>query len=542
MKLNPRASALALCLLASAAVHDRPAHADGATCAAEDKIDKFARQRRATLALLGRVPTAQEIDALAGTDFGDADVDRMLRSQDFVLNMQDYMARDFYPNNPNLNLVTYTAILTPSSDSMDPMDPALWREARTQFLSDVTLPTSTVAIEAYLCVDQPSPPYNGVGEPPVIGTNTVQGYRQPVYGWIRKAVYWSPTLVKLCANEAREDAVSPSGDACNSALGTSSIGCGCGPNGSFCSTYANEARALSGLRSELDWAVKSMLDNDLSYLTFLKRPETSLNGALAYILRNQTQLLDTMTLTSPVANAQLDAVPYDSPGTVVTRDPFFGGLFGTILYTTRFQTDRSRVKNLRRILDNYYYTAPAMDLSVVPPDPNLRTRQGCNYCHTDLDSKRNAFGRIVESGGGPLDTTRFPPFRQDCYDCALANFMAGSADNCSDECVLVYYTGIDGTYDQVQPYWGKYKTLAFNGDPERALFDGGPTALVDLSVSNGSLAKATVERMFQRMMNRDPGNQDRPWVDQLIARFQSNFMIRDLVRAIATNPAFWRAP
>jgi hypothetical protein len=521
-----------------------PARADTGTCSPTDKIDKFARQRRATLTLYGRVPSASEIDALgAQPDFGDADIDSMLRSPEFVTNMQDYMARDFYPA-PAGSFLTYTAILTPSSDSADPMDPTYWRETRTQFIADVTFPTSTAAygIYAYQCVDEPSPSYNGRGEPPVLRYNSLFGYQQPVYGYVQKSVYWTSTPIKLCSNEAREDAMSPSGYDCSDQSGASSIGCGCGPNAMYCGTYDTEYRISAGLKQELDWAVKSMLDDNLSYVTFLKRPETMVSGPLAYLLKNQLSMVTAFYLRSPVSNDQLDPIPYSSPGVVVQRDPFFSGMFSTILYTTRFQTDRSRVKNLRRILDNFYYTAPVMDLSAVPPDPNLRTRQGCNYCHADLDSKRNAFGRIVENGAGPLDTTQYPPFRQDCYDCAAANFDQGAAGNCSADCVLVYYTAIDGTYAQVQPYWGRYKTLAFNGDTERALFDAGPLALVDESIASGSLAKATTKRMFQRLMNRDPLPEEDPRIDRLTSQFQGNFMIRDLVRAIVTDAAFWRAP
>lgn len=518
-------------------------------CKGEERVDRDIYLRRLSLDLLGRPPAADEYEKMSSErDVSEETIRTMLGSTDFVRSMQRFHYDILWPYLP-FGFVGYAEILEP--DDYYAQDPVLWRPLRAVYLADVMLPPSVNS--AYLCVDEPAPEPAfdiATGDPIPLRINEIDGFQQPVYGWLRRATYFSAGAeLKICSIEAREDYYSREGAPCEVNYGGYYSTCGCGPDLRWCGTYETELYTLpAAFRAELDWAVRRVVEEPRSYLDLLTSKETLLTGPAAYYFRWQRNLSDISNMANPpVEDRVLESIDYqDTVGKVVTRREHNAGILTSSFFLLRHQTARARVNRFDNAFLCQPYSPPPDgigDLSNVAPNPNLSEREKCSYCHQRLEPRTVYFGRFAEVGGVELFPQYYPEWRQDCYNCASQSFDAHDPGMCDYDCARNYYVSIDGPREVLEPQWGRKKELAFRSDAELDNYDRGPRGLVDDAEETGAIARCLTNRLATKLLHRAPVEDEAEWISELSDKFRQNgYRLPELVFDIVTSPNYRRAP
>ena len=161
-------------------------------------------------------------------------------------------------------------------------------------------------------------------------------------------------------------------------------------------------------------------------------------------------------------------------------------------------------------------------------------RCGCNACHVALEPMAAHWGRFAEYGLTPLSEARYPR----TAGSVCTNFQ--SLDQLF-RCFRFYNTQPVG---EEIPYQGQLRPYTFRTPEEVTKLETGPSALAQASIDSGKFASCTVRKMWGYYMRREPTpDEEATVVPKLATDFKNGgYKVKDLVKAIVTQPAYRRMP
>ncbi len=490
--------------------------------------------RRLSLDLRGRLPTVAEYQAVIDSGVVPVGfIDDVLESSDFRHQYGRFL-RDLLQinlgDNTVANVVNTLSVVPGTAD-------VFWQRLRG--------PLYRGGNEPVPCLDEPATFVDGV--PEVTCSNGI--CRE---GWVTVAPYWNPaTTVKVCAFDAQANLVGNYGPCDRNNFDAE---CGCGENLDWCNRVDVEPGTLSNktgwVYHKTEWSYVAaineqairvgtrILAEDRPYTDLITTTTLEFNGPLVHLVRNKPQIpfypsIDVTTFLGPIAD--LGYTDQDTWVDVEMTAPGTAGVLTSVFYLLRYASSRSRA--------NRFYQAFLCKDFVGPPDglpppqdplsltPNLMVREGCDYCHRELEPAAAHWGRYNPIGVERYDEALFPDTRPECV---------GSTE---PGCAL-YVTS--ATHPDEEPYLGYFAPLAFsssaleNGDDAiAAAVSGGPRALAEKAIDDGSFASCTTQKVWTWIMGRAPAPIDAAEVTLLGEQFVAGgHDLKALVRAIVTSKAY----
>ena len=396
------------------------------------------------------------------------------------------------------------------------------------------------------CLDEPATFTDGVPDTTCSGELCQEGY-------VMVTPYWDPsTQVKVCAFDAQDAATGQYGDCDRNNYDPE---CGCGPNLDWCYRVDVELGTISKVDGyfyhRTDWVYRDalneqitrigthILENDLPYTDLITTNKLEFNGPLVHLFVNKPRVpnfpqIDITTFMGPLAD--LSYVDEDTWAEAEIADS--GGAAGVLtspFFLLRYATNRARANRFYQSFLCKDFIAPPGGL-VAPADPlaltpNLMVREGCDYCHGELEPAAAHWGRYNEVGAMRYDEMDFPDYREDCKDSSSAS------------CAM-YLT--ESSHPDEDPYVGYFRPLAFsisgegNGNSAIATaVNGGPRAIAQKAIDDGSFAACTTQKVFGWMMGREPNSMDQNELDAITATLvDSGYDFKALVKTLVTSDAY----
>ena len=538
-----------------------------AKCELARPVDGQRLLRRLSLDLKNVTPTYQEqVDQRASSEVSTAKLDEYLASADFTQTMRKYHEGLLWPNLDASDVDPLQNKLFPID--LDPgagTDIVYFSVLRALFLRSVTQqfpPCRNAPLE-----------FNADGSikmyPLVVNNQTVAMQE----GWVMVEPYWAPgTQVKVCGLDAQAGATgrmcqpsvvaqSPymaqtcgqfSGYAtavglqltnapvsCDTSFGFLSAECGCGPNLRLCSTAETAATLRQSLIDQQMRVVEDVVSKNLPYTDVLLRKTVPMNGPIAHYLTYQSRLSFDVFGEADPSNPVPAGLTYLQKDTWVDveRAGRHSGILTTPGYLLKYQSNRGRAHR--------YYNAFECS-SFIPAGPlpspqeacskndDLTKRCGCSACHVALEPMAGHWGRFAEYGLTPLSEFRYPK----TAGSVCTNFQ--SLDQLF-RCFRFY--NVQPT-PQEEPYRNLLRPYVFRTPEEVAKLEAGPAALAQASIDSGKFASCTVRKMWGYYMRREPTpDEEATVVPKLAADFKaSNYKLKDLIKAVVTQPAYRRMP
>jgi hypothetical protein len=496
-----------------------------AACPPDDDLTMEATRylRALSLDIRGTLPSMEEYTLVESGRVPTSLIDEWLGSEDFVQRAVRYHRDLLWNNIRNVNLFNASAGLRRTrSDGSSPF--RYWR----------TNPAVRYRGENVPCLDQEAE-FDQFGTP--------VRYEQPDGTWregyVEVTPYWDPTTtINACAFDAQDNELSPTGTQCATRDGLNDIGCGCGPDMSWC-RYGSRNPLMDSFAQALEMRVADNMRRDASYLDLMTDNRAWVNGPLVHYWKHQTAMFANVRLIpEPLDTTQLPDLQYTDYDTwVEVRLPdSHSGIFTDPAFLLRFQTRRARAA---RFYDQFIcspFNAPAGGLpneSDQTPSLDLQVRDGCDYCHAILEPSGAHWGRWPENSAGFLDPARFPPERDDCLECAMYGI------GCGDDCNRYYAT--DSLGAEEDPFLGMLDAYKFRRDPHKSNVEAGPRALVQAGVVDGRLPTCTAENAARFLIGRDLLDEELPWIEDVAVGFAgSDYSWREVVRSVVLSDAYRR--
>jgi hypothetical protein len=374
-------------------------------------------------------------------------------------------------------------------------------------------------------------------------------FRERREGYRKAKHYWAgATELRTCAYEAQTRTSSVRNGASCAGATLRDPSCGCGPNGVYCmpsvafnSGIASRAEYLvrSALNEEPLRIVGSVVERDEDYFDIFRTRRSFVNGALAFLYKNQLAAVQGLELSAPAPPDALPDVPYaDTSMHEIVRNPEHAGVLTTPAWLGRFPTWRSRISQFRSAFMCRPFT-PATASLPSPDDactrePNLARRCGCKNCHTAIEPMTAWFGRWAERSAKYLAPDEFPSFDPYCQQCAL------TGQGCTPRCRQQYVTSTvdaDGAR-----YAGTLRGYLYRTKEEEKRIDEGPQGLVSSAIASGELESCAVRNAWSRLLGRPMSENEMNAVlpDLVVAFADKHHSYRALVRAIVTSAAYRR--
>lgn len=492
-----------------------------ATCPPDaEYVDGHAHLRALSLDLCGVVPEPSEYAELVAGEVPESLVEGWLDDPRFADQVVRRHRALLWNNVSNQSLLSV-------SSSLDLRDGIYYRRR----LSNVTRGPS----QNLHCGDFPATWENGE----LVTVSLPGGVVQE--GWVEVNPYWDPsTTIKVCAFDAQDAEISPSGTRCDTRDGFQDPGCGCGPALSRCriGPVAVDRTILEGFGADVDLRVRKMVEQDQSYLELLTGRTGFVNGPMVHYFESQTGVPRLLNFeASPYTPGSLPDLAFTDRDTFV-EVPLPEGHAGVLTspaYLVRFQTDRARANRFYTDFLCQPFQPPAggiPDIDTANPSLDLSVRPGCQYCHALLEPAAAHWGRWNEFGGGFLDPHTFPAFSEECASCA-------SSGTCSRACRDFYVTA--PLAPEQEPYVGSLNAFSFLQDRHTPHVELGPSLLVAQTVGDGRLPRCVAKRTAEWLLGREMGPDDDDWVDALGQDFASGgFRYRELVKEIVTSDNYRR--
>jgi hypothetical protein len=530
---------LALVLASAAAANAEV----GPTCEQPREIDKYQLLRRLSLDLRGKAPSVDEYAALDAQSAVPAQtIKDWLATDEFRLSARRYHEAMFWPNVSNVQLHGAAPVLAQGlsqvADGGLAPDPA-WRYAlatrseRLRGLSNVN------------CGDfeqthfDPAFPGQFRPDPAFIQTAVINGTTVKQEGWRYVTPYWDPTTqIKVCAFEAQETPsvkINTVDVPCGVPQGNGNVACGCGPSLKWCYTRAADRAILFSLREQLDLAVDATSRGGAPYTDLILSTKTLENGPIAFWKKNLAQQVATnQTWNTPdPGQTLLDKGFTDATWTEVDRKELHAGVITTPAYLLRFQTNRGRANRWRIDFLCEHFVPPAVmqpQAGCSDSSADLTQRCNCQYCHSKLEPLAAHFGKFTEAGSTLMtDPVLFPLRRTTCVSNNPSNFCAR------------FYVTTPGA-----PNEGSL--LAYQFTPEHpeylANIEGGPRALAQKAIDDGTFARCTAKNVFRYYVKRDlraegTDSDELPLLDSLAKGFKDNgFSYPWLVEQVVSLPQY----
>ncbi len=517
-------------------------------CSTETVSTELQYLRRLTLDLSGRVPSADELQAvLSSSRVAPSTVDALLEPA-VVKQQLRRLVRQQLQANIRLPLQNDFALSrTTAADVGLPVSDALWVVNRSQtYRPRVNGP----ATERVPCWDEPQTAFDPQGLP--IATARADGYLRE--GWLLVHPYWEadPTAtVKICAFDAQTAMRVTLQDGRQlSCADHASVylapACGCGPDLQWCQgqradgqdteTMINQAFTEQAMR-----LVDRIVDEGRPWSELLTLRELDVNGPLAHWLRFQTA-----TATEFSSRADLGFTPpalafTDPRWTRVTLTGRASGVLTTPFYLLKFASNRARANQFFNAFTCTPLQAPGGGLpNATDPcsrEPDLARRCGCSACHSSLEPAAASWGRYVERGTWELTDAEFPSTNPACVS------PDGGLQAVSASC-QTHYRAVALNAAEV-PFVGQLKGRLFLDTEGRARFEAGPSRWAAQSIASGAYAECTVRKLWESFVGR-------PFFEELddeqaqLARLKSDFIgsnhdMQRLLRAIVTSKQYRNA-
>ena len=526
---------LAFVLLAPSAMRTREntlvgssvAECDEPSCRAESaRLDRPARLRALSLDLRGHVPTLEEMQSLSTTTGDEIPAELLsswLESDTFAERTVRRHRELLWNNLANVRFVHFTQRVSPAAASLGTR-----RWYRTSAAREIR-PNDAQ------CDDR---------EDTLLADGRARVNSEGMDGWVNVHPYWErdpSVMIPVCALDAQTNAMSSSGRDCSSREAINDPGCGCGPNLIWCDTQAVQDAIVNGFNRDVELRIAAVLEGDEPYTELFTSRRSFVNGAIVHYLRHQARWYNSVPLLPlPYELDQLPDLAYTDLDRWVELElpAMHAGVLTSPAYLLRFQTNRSRASHFYDAFLCAPFTPPAGTLPVSSEaeqrELDLQLRAGCRYCHAILEPAGAHWGRWAMQSGGYLNPTQFPPFLQECADCARGE------ETCSDTCRLNYVTRALSA--QEEPYLGGMRVYEFLRPEHVSHVEDGPSALIRGGLADGRFTTCTVRRTTEWMIGRPITNDDVAYTEQFEAAFvASGFRLKPLVSAIVQSDLYGRA-
>ncbi len=508
-------------------------HAQAQLCADSDLNAELQYMRRLSLDLRGTMPSVAEYQQVidAGV-MPETFVDDALDSEDF-----EHQYARFLRDLLQVGLGDNTAQNVVNTLSVAPGTDIYWMTLRGTLYRGGTMNTP--------CLDEPAT-FTGA----TIDTQCSNGVCRE--GWVLVTPFWDPsTQVKVCAFDAQVNVVGTYGPCDENNYDSQ---CGCGDNLDLCYRVDVEPAVVSKTAGVIyhrtEWAYidamkeqvtrigTRILAQDLPYTDLITTSTIEFNGPLYHLVQKKPRIpyypdIDVTTFIGPIT--PLDYTEKDTWVEAEMQGAGAAGVLTSPFYLLRNASNRSRA--------NRFYQSFLCKDFVGPPDglpppadplaltPNLMVREGCDYCHQELEPAAAHWGRWHKIGMGYYDGGSFPDERPECV---------GSLD---PTCAL-YLT--EASHADEEPYLGYFKTLVFsdttlgNGDDAiQIAVDGGPRALADKAIDDGLFAACTTNKVWTWIMGREPASIDGSELAWLTTKFvDDGYDFKALVSALVASDAY----
>ena len=502
-----------------AVLHAAPsAFADEPYCPPEAEVLSPTEYLRAlSLDLTGVVPTIEQLETVsADGEVPEALIEEFLSSDAFADRVVR-RHRDLIWN--NVSDVRYVSQAT----NFNVNDGIYWRRDVAQ----------TYRGDRVRCLDEPAR-FDG---DEILTTTIGVSERE---GWIEVHPYWDmESTIRVCAFDAQIAEASPSGTPCNSLDGHGAPECGCGPNLVYCRGGGSNNLVDAAFNEDVERRIHDVISRDQSYLELFTGTTMWVNGPLTHFLRYRAGFPDNSTIAPlPYDRDILPPLEWEDQDewTVIDAGAHQAGLLTSPAFLLRFPTNRARAS---RFYDAFLcdpFTAPegSLPAQVGRLEPDLQLRDGCNYCHGELEPAAAHWGRWSQQGSGYLDPEAFPAMRADCQQCALEGRFCGTECN-------RYYVMNAQTTEEI-PYLGWLRSYVFLRESDQDNVDQGPRALALRAVATGQLDRCVATRTAEWLLGRDiDADTEEDWIESLASSFANQgYSYRELVRAIVESDVYRR--
>lgn len=501
------------------------------------EIDPYRYARSLSLDLRGHLPSDEElaeIDRLG--EVPEAFIDAWLDTDEFALQVARLHRRLLWNNVEGVDIISFQRSLGTVRFERPEGEP----EVRAYYRGGVA---ETLRGSRRGCIDQEHTEFGPNGEViPVTETLDADGrVVERLDGYIDVNPYWAPdTTIKVCAFDAQTHMTSPlTGRACDRNEGNSDLGCGCGPNLNWCTTFNYEREIMRAMSAEVEHRIATIIRERRPYTDLFESQTAYLNGKLSHFWRHLRGVRGgTSVNPAPMPLNRMPAIAWNEDAwTPIQLDDQHAGILTSVPYLLRFQTNRARANQFFTMFMCSPFQAPPGGLPVsgdrAAREPDLQQREGCKYCHALLEPAAAHWGRWSEMGAGYLHPEEYPAYDADCARCA------GTSTQCTDFCSDNYVTR---TLDvQEQPYLGWLKPFLFRYEEHRENIEAGPRALVADTLVDNRLLGCTVRTIAEHILGRPIFTTEQAWLDDMTRRFvESNYDYREVVKAIVTSPAYRR--
>lgn len=495
------------------------------TCAPhEERTDKYRHLRALSLDLRGYPPSAEEYEALAEhDDVPEAWIDEWMAGPDFAGRVVRWHRGLLWNNVFGENFVSVSRSLRATSGRY-------WRGGRLaidQRGANVPCADAQARLTDGTLVETPADLTRGE-------LQTANG----VEGWVWVEPYWAPgERIKVCAFDAREDAVTESGAACNARANQSSPDCGCGPNLVWCADSNARNAILRSFNAQVDRVVSWVIEEKRPYIELFTTNKVFLNGPLTYYWRHLYSLGSSIqNEPNPMDIEQLPGLDFTQEDTweATAGGAHHAGVLTLPGYLMRFQTDRSRANQFFTKFRCQPFQPPNQGLALEGADhPDLQQRDGCKFCHALLEPAAAYWGRWRERSAGYLRTSDFPAQSAACKTCAE------TGRGCSTECRTHYI--VDTSEAEMVPYAGYLNAYIFRKNEHNANVEQGPSLLAMTSVADNTLLSCVAQRSAESYLGRPLLPAEQGWLSELVATFSdSNYDYPSVLKHIVMSETYRR--
>jgi hypothetical protein len=359
-------------------------------------------------------------------------------------------------------------------------------------------------------------------------------------GWVAVSPYWAPdTLIRVCAYDAQDRAVSANGVPCNSNAGASERDCGCGPSLNWCATSAQSPQLMRSFAEDVDRRVRDIVREDRSYLDLFTSSRAWVNGPIVHFLRHQTNITRMRFRPLLIDLNRLPDLAWHQVDTWVEVDlgDHHAGVLTSPAFLLRFQTERARANRFYTAFLCQPFDPPEGGLPVASEEavrePDLQVRAGCDYCHAVLEPAAAHWGRWGERGMSYLDPVAYPAFDPQCASCARSSVA------CPTRCTQNYVTT---PLSPKEAEWtGWLLGYTFRREDHMLAVEQGPAFLALTAAVDGRLPRCVAQTALGRLLGAAEDASDPAHIDALAqALVSSDFRFRDVMRDVLLAATYRR--
>lgn len=508
-------------------------------CAPTDAIDPLRLLRQASLDILHRVPTFEEVKAVVDAPDRaaavDAAIDAMFEKEEYFDQVRRTFQVQLWSGLDAVDLL----IAGQNRLSYDRTNDLYYQgNARRRYRGDSTLH----------CLNQPQTEFDSSGHPVPIETITEADCRDVGLGegvckregYVMVRPFWDPsTEIKVCAYDAQAMATGLSGESCD-VYNAADRGCGCGPNLRRCMRESDTGPIRRALEEEPARIFEHVVREDLPFVEAFRTRTSFVNGRTIHMYRYMDGTPSVMTTGAIVYEPQMPTlpdVPYtDAQWRRIERGPDHAGVLTTMSYLLRFASNRARANRFYTafLCDPFVPSADGLPAEEENPSPNLRERNGCRDCHNVLEPAAAHWGRWRTGGTfGFLDASVFS-LTEPVTSCQCGE--GTDRGYCNSYCQTYHVTANNSAAETYETYAGLPMVVAYLDELERQAIDVGPHGLTDEPHEEHQVARCAVRTLAQALLGRELSSHETRWLEEHTEAFEdSNMSYTTLFKALVAD-------